>query len=830
MKNNIIIIIILVVFLIAASGIIYLNNYYLPVRLKAQLQDYLTQKLGYNTKIEKISYNLFQGVMITNLTVFDNINDKDNTILNVNNLHFNVLIFPLFKEKKIIIPVLHIDQPRLYIRYHKDNTFNFSRALSSIKQPAPSADTHTNFSLLISKIDVSYGTIVFSDERYTPYFEKTIQDLDIGIGLTPSLNVHFVADGKFATQDNSFTKISIKSDYNIPTKELISNISLANLKVSDFSSYSQKIPLSIQSGTITDAIIELKLDKDTLNANAILNFNDAILRKWDIALTSNLNIKGNFKYNYTDKQNNYNANIKISMGKLEGLKYAKGINEIAGDIAVAKDKIRTENLKFKALGSDINLKGEFSEFSDPNLYLEFSSQTADLESIFTALRFPANLKLEGKGKASYILSGQKINKNPIQQEASFEITNAKFSAPFLKEPLQNVKGRVIFSKNSELEWSNIAFDYLKTTYSTNGKLSELKDPQINFDISSKDLKVTSDIKIKNKIVNIKTLEAKMQNSLLNLKGTIDTREQNNPGLNLSLNSTIRSEDIAKFLPEKTTNIINKLKILTSLKLSGEVTGNAKNFKDLNISLKGDAELLSLYNLKFENLSFNLIQKNKQLSIPRLSAKFYSGETNASFILDMNSEIPAYQLNLSSKDVDLSQLKMDTDFKDKDIFGKAKINALLSGQLQKIETLKGIANVDIIEGKLWQLNLFKGLGEFFLTPDYKNIVFDEASGTFDIENKTIATDDLTLKSIPLTLMADGQCGFNGDLDVTVYSKTNKELIKDSADIRKFTAAIFGELRNSLAVRITGTIQKPKYSLVPLPLDFLKSIKNFFLGKD
>jgi hypothetical protein len=126
-------------------------------------------------------------------------------------------------------------------------------------------------------------------------------------------------------------------------------------------------------------------------------------------------------------------------------------------------------------------------------------------------------------------------------------------------------------------------------------------------------------------------------------------------------------------------------------------------------------------------------------------------------------------------------------------------------------------------------LFKGLGELFLLPDYEKVIFKEAEATFNIEDKAVYTESLRLASDQLNLDCKGKLGFDGGLDFTIYTQVNKNLVKDSSDIRKFTSAILGELSNAISIRLSGTIQKPKYSLVPIAADLIKNIKDFFLGK-
>ena len=109
------------------------------------------------------------------------------------------------------------------------------------------------------------------------------------------------------------------------------------------------------------------------------------------------------------------------------------------------------------------------------------------------------------------------------------------------------------------------------------------------------------------------------------------------------------------------------------------------------------------------------------------------------------------------------------------------------------------------------------------------IFKEAWGEFDIEDKSVSTENLKLTSDQLNLRYEGRLGFDGTLDLTAYTEINKNLIRDSADLRKFTAAILGELGNAIVIKISGTLKEPKYKIVPMPLDLLRNIKDFFLGK-
>jgi hypothetical protein len=330
-------------------------------------------------------------------------------------------------------------------------------------------------------------------------------------------------------------------------------------------------------------------------------------------------------------------------------------------------------------------------------------------------------------------------------------------------------------------------------------------------------------------MKINTLSGKYINSQFDISGNIDTGDSRNPFMDLAAKLNLKIQDTFIFLPNNLVENLRKLKLDGKLNIAGSLTGKAKDYKAWSISAQTTSDLISVYNLKFTDLSFNLQQQDGTLYINRFGAAGYSGTINIGFVSNLKTDTPNYVIKFNSNGIDLAKLKLDMTFKDKDITGILDINADLNGNFKDLGALKGAGSVSIKNGKLWQLNLFKGLAELFLIVDYEKIIFKDAMGDFEIENKYVLTDDFRMKSEQLTWDYVGKIGFDGSLNFTIYSQANKELIKDSPDIRKFLTAIVGELSSAIAIKLSGTIQKPKYHIIPLPLDLIRNIKDFFLGK-
>ncbi len=826
MKRKIISGIVLILLFLIAAGILYLNNVYLPVKVKGRLANSLATLLNYNVEIEKLKYSPIRGLVIQNIVIYDKVKDKDNTILAAKEISGHILFLPLIKERKLIIPVMHIDSPIFNIRYRQDNSFNFSRIF--LTSPKPQSKPKIRFSFLIYKINIFDAKGTFEDERLTPKFTKTIQDLDIVLGIKQLTKISFFIESKLLTDKGAITALSLKGDYNLLSKEANSKLNLANLVIPEFNPYLKMLPLAIASGTVDNSALELKFKNNLVSLKGAVSTKGLELRKENLALMGDINIEPDLSYAIDKRVLDYKANIKFIQANLIGMQYIDKISNISGDLGLAKNKLWTDNLKLQALDSGFTLKGTFENFSNPYLKLNFKTDQFNLEKIPLILPSkPEGFNLSGVATAQINMEGY-LKKPPLEVAANFHLNDAKLQTTLLKESINNIKGDVNVTQDI-VGWPNLSFNYLNVAYTSTGKLVNFKAPEINFDLDSKDLNLKSGIKIKDEIVAILAFTGRYVDSKFGIEGNIDIHDKSSPLLKLSADLSLNPSDTFVFLPPGLSENLQKIKPEGILNIKGTLNGRVKDYKNWNLSFKAASDTFSVYNLKFTDLAFNLDQKDGMININRLIASGYSGAVNLDFVSDLRPDVPTYFLKFNSSGIDLAKLKLDTGLKDKDIAGTLDSSADLNGDFKDLASLKGSGLLSVKDGKLWQFNLFKGLGELFLLPDYEKIMFKEALGEFNIGDKSVSTENLRLTSDQLNLDCKGKLGFDGALDFTIYTQTNKNLIRDSADMRKFTTAILGGLSNALTVKVSGTIQKPKYKIVPVAVDVIKNIKDFFLGK-
>jgi len=818
MKYRIVIAIIIIIAFLIAGLIIYANNVLLPTKLKAKITRELEKSLGKNVQIERLHYNLFKGFIVENLSIFDGAKEKP--YLSVKEISFQFLLFPLF-EKRIIIPLAHIDSPQLYLTLRQDNTLN----IMDVFKKFPQKEKKARFSLFIYKLNISNGKCQFKDEHTSPSYIKEATDLKIGAQVDIPGKIKFILQGKVLNQQNTPSFFSASGEYNLVKQELESKVKLANLIVNDYLLYLKIIPLSIAKGIVDNADFEITFQNHQLSSKGLLFCKNIELRKEKFLLAGDMEIKSDIKYNFADKALKYAFICGLSKMNFSGLDYLKDSALLKGSVGFQNDRIWTSDLKAQVLGSSFDIKGSLENFADPSLKVNISSSQINLEKI-TALLPDAlkNLNLSGNSSLNLNLKGS-LKQLPLQLGAVAQITSGKMQLAFIKEPLEDVRGVLNFT-NDQLKWENFLFLYRQSEYNTSGSITDFKQPEVDFSLNSKDLTSTTFLNIKDKMIKIKECSLKLPDSELAIKGTINIEAPQTPLFNLTLESNISLKDTFRFLPANISENLKKIKVDGLCKVNGSLNGNAKEMKSWNAQLRLSSDTLSLYDLKLNNLYFTLQQKDGLINTDDLSANLYSGNLALQFGLNLLGNVPNYTAKLGLSDVDLAKLKMDTKLKDKDISGLLNMRLNLQGNTAGLAALRGDGTISVREGKLWELNLFKGLGEFLFLPIYHKIVFRDVTANFLVRNSAIEIADSFLSSEELELSGTGKLQFDGSLDLALNSQINEDLLKDSPDLRKITSAVLGNL---LVIKISGTIQKPEYKIVPGTKEIINQIKRFFFGK-
>ena len=215
MRNKIIIGIITFL-LLFAGAIIYLNQIFLPHKLKAIAIQKAEEFLNRKVSVDQFSYIPFKGLTVTNLTISEK-DDPSKNFLTLERGSLNVLILPLILSKKIIIPSAVIEKISLHIIQHSGQSFNFSDLLV----PGASNKSNSKKNFVIAGLNISDSKILYTDETSTEKFEEEISSINIKANISLSKGVTFSLEGKMPRPK---TELNIKGSYNPLNKKMSADI------------------------------------------------------------------------------------------------------------------------------------------------------------------------------------------------------------------------------------------------------------------------------------------------------------------------------------------------------------------------------------------------------------------------------------------------------------------------------------------------------------------------------------------------------------------------------------------------------------------------------
>ncbi|MCM8763435.1 MAG: DUF748 domain-containing protein, partial [Candidatus Omnitrophica bacterium] len=346
-KKNIIIVIVLLVFLFLSLGLIYLNNIFLPKVLKekiiAGLEDYFQQ----DVQIQRLRYNLFKGLVIQDLSIYDKIKDTQHITLELKEICLNPLILP-FSKNRVIIPLIRIDSPKIYLRYQKDKTLNLLPLFT--KKPSQKS----RWMVLVAKIRIQAGRIQFSDENILPPYKKELVDLDMGIDFGFKKEARFLLEAKIPNAHQLPSKINMAGAYDIAGKTLKVQLKSNSMILAEYKPYLENlgwttsfrkiygVDIIEQIGYLKDIYLDCTILKDKLN----------ILQAKFEAVNARFNLSGSIQ-NF--KSPNFSLNItseNLKLPDLIGLFPAWGdVLKIQGEMNLNMDIYSSSNKSLNAQGT-----------------------------------------------------------------------------------------------------------------------------------------------------------------------------------------------------------------------------------------------------------------------------------------------------------------------------------------------------------------------------------------------------------------------------------------------------------------------------------------------
>ena len=792
----------ILVSLIAAA---YLSAITLPIRIKAFVVDGIESATHKSVFIHSVRFSILKGLVLEGPVLYD----KTSIIMRAREASGAFLILPIFK-KKVIIPSIKIDSPSILIERKSDNSFN-------VEELIPKEYSKDGIAVTIYRVIIKNAQIKFIDKTLNPVFTKNIEKANIDVHLLLPAKVSF--NITCAIPPKPYIDVKSYGEYVFSNKELTAQVTVDNLSLKEFAPYYAASKISFQDGNL-DTRLSLHVKGGIIDSDINAVTRRLLVSKDKLNARLDSDVKAHMRYDIGNKRLEYAGNLDIHAMDIAGIDTIERLDNVKAMVEFSDSRISSENLSVNALGMPWKARVNLVNFGNPIFDIYASTQT-HLSTFQKVLqdKFKMKFLVDVAGKSEIQIAIQAEPNKPPKLNGYVHMHDATISLGSGNFPVERINGQAQFTANA-LTWSGVDLMYRGIGYKASGTLTNFEYPGIQLEASSRDLSFKSIFAVDNKMVKISQLKGKYLNSEFSVTGETDLEDSGSMESRLRGSIEFDLKDMKTMV--KPSDAIQKMKVDGKLDAEFILDGDIKNIGACEIDAAVKSKHLLFYGFELNDMALNYIQEEGVGNIKNLRSLFYGGSILASGKIEWLAKEPVYSMTLNAKDVKLGRLKKDTGFKDKDVSGDIKMYASLNGFLKDPTLITGIGNISIARGKLWQLNLFKGLGSLIFTSDFSDIVFANVSCDFKIKDKTFFTDDLVLNSDLLKISGGGSIGF----DKTVAASLRSELAEEAMypGIRRNIATAIGKYTY---IEVSGTTVEPKYKIRPSVSDIVDSVTSAFI---
>ncbi|MDD5465780.1 MAG: AsmA family protein [Candidatus Omnitrophica bacterium] len=808
------IIIALVLFLVLTAGVIYLNKVILPVKIKALIVSSLKKQTGKDVTLQSVKFSIFKGLVLGDLVI----SDGQNVILSARQLNCSIFIWPVFK-KQIIIPGINLKSPYIFLERRQDGSFNLE---DLFKPSAGSPAKKPDFSISVFKISASSGVVVFQDDTLAAGFKKEVKNIQFNLQLGLPVSLKFNFKGEIANNPSVF--INASGEYKILNQSLAANITVKNLSCKEFQAY--YINLGDLLSGLVDLQAQINFKEPLLQADITAKSNNLVMAKDKIEAKLNPILKSKIIYNLRTKGVSFDGACDILRADISGLGDLGEVKNLRGKISFDQGSLAADNLRAELLGLPFEIKLGIKDFNAPVLSIDSDLDLSFLPAIAKE-KFNFTLINSAAGKAALSMKAHPDKKGDWQLEGKLKIKEANLKLDKQKDPVENIVSSIEFSRQG-LSWLDTSFKYQGISYQSSGRLSDFSAPGVNLEIFSEGLSLAADFNLSGSKIKVNQLKGKYLGWQFSAGGNIDNSDSANPRVDLGGDINFELSSLGKML-EKQYPAITSMRPAGQMEAQFNLSGNPYNFKNCYLEAKFTSSNFSLYGLNAQSLALDFLLDQKIARIIALNIGLYDGLIEGTGELDLDNANLACQLELKADGIKLEKFKADTAFKNKKISGTLLGGLKLNGYANDINKLGGSGSFSILEGDLWEFDLFKGLGKLLFTKDLGNIKFSECTSDFLVKDKFVYTDNLKLKSNAVNFSGPLKIGFDGSLEGVLDAQILSELVPVSGTFKDITTAIIGQAGKFASIKLSGTLKEPKYSFKPAVTNIIKGLTDVLFGK-
>ncbi len=809
----------LVLVLLAAAvtaGLAYLNRSILPVKARVWIEQSASEALGRPVTVGRVQIHWWHGFVLEKVAVAEEPSFGTGSMLEVEQITGGVLFLPILKNREFIIPALHIVRPRLRLLQNAAGTWNTEGFRFKSSGPA----VPPRFRVLIPRV-----VLIDGDLRVVPSRIPALPPLHLQkIQVEARLSLPAKAEGLVSMELEAAPPVPIKLEgtYNLPERrfQLKSDSEWPLPVVLSYLPKTARAGVGSLEGT---AAIDAEISGTAGGPMEIGVWLETGNLKWkkEISAEGTVRARVNGKIasaRRPDFWKQLKGTVTLERIQADFVPQIGKIRELSGEILLDAQGARTERLTATISdGIPVEFSGSIANNAERSIGFRVSSQfPLDNPPLVPdpARNFLKNVKLAGQGKLDFQAAGKLLPELSLRPSAALTFQEA--SAEFPKGQAWSKGQGVIRWQPDLLTFTPIRAEFLDRPLELEGTLVNFSQPEIDMHGTWGDLTAETQLNLTSEKIEIENLSGRYGPARFRVLGEISRPE---PVANLLGESSFRIEKLEPLAP-KPLAWISKNGLAGDCQARLLVQGNLAKPAALDARLNLSSPELTAWKIPLQSFSAEVTQTDGVLDLKSLQAGVAGGTMRAVGSLRREEPQTPWEARVNADQVDLSSLGRILEWKNQTLSGRLVGQWSGTGEGGNLASVNGAGALQVAGAQILEFPLLGGFAELIGAPALRAIAFQEAQGSFHLEEGKIQTADLRLTSPQATIAVVGWGGFlkgvESPIDWRIVPTFAPKLLPEETRskigkvIAKGTSYLMSE------VRITGTWKEPKKKLISKPV--------------
>jgi hypothetical protein len=472
----------------------------------------------------------------------------------------------------------------------------------------------------------------------------------------------------------------------------------------------------------------------------------------------------------------------------------------------------------------VNLSGEISNFTAPQINADARVEKADLaliKKVIPDIVKEQGLIIKGSAAADVNFSGLLSKAQEAKITANVKLTDASIESRKLNQSASSINGIVEY-KSPVLSWKDFSVKYQGKTWTSRGSIEDFLNPVISATINTENLKADIEAKKKDDKIQLTSLSGNYFESTYELIGDVFLPAGQMPHMDMNSEFKLSLRDLPKMLPPDQAKQIEALQLSGILKIKTRIKGVPQDWQNLASTTSIETPALYMMGYQIADLVINAKQKDGEVNPLIISGKLYGGDLNSTSTISLKEKKFPFTSRTKLENTSLELLKKDTPLKQQQLSGLVHMTSDLKGELLDMRHIQGTATMKISNGYLWSLEILSNVLSI-LSSSFQggDIIITDADATFKITDQKVMTDNLTLRSATVTLVAEGWVDFDQNIDMNIHPRLEPR----SADGTVNPLTLINPTDGLLNIRVYNTLTAPKFEHnITAPQMIKKTIQN------